>query len=308
MSFDRKFAVLSGGVGGARLVDGLRQVASADQFTTIVNTGDDLSMWGLRICPDLDTVLYTLSGKAPRKRGWGIEDDTFHTLERMRELGEPGWFALGDQDIGTHLVRTRLLGDGMSLTDVTKQLFERHEVNASVVPMSDQPSPTRIRSNGDVLDFQEWLVKGRGKLPAHEVILPEPSAPSPEALSALREANVVFITPSNPYVSIDPILHCKGVRDALKSVPVIGVSPIIGKQAVKGPLANMLAKLGRGDVSAGAVAHHYEELLDGYAVATGDADSVDGSVQTLQTDILIIDDEDRRRLAAELLEFAASFI
>lgn len=305
MSDFPEIAVLSGGVGGARLVDGLRRVIPAEKLTVIANTGDDLWLWGLRICPDLDTILYTLAGLAPRERGWGIDGDTFSTLSRMRSLGEPDWFALGDRDIATHLFRTGRLREKQRLSDVTEALFEAHGVDVRVVPMTDEEAGTRIRSEGGVLEFQEWLVKTRAAAPCDEVILPLSPEFSLEATTALENADLVLITPSNPFVSIDPILNCAGVRETLSERVVIGVSPLIGGQAVKGPLADMFRQ--RGIVAtSGAVAKHYAPFLDGFVVAEGDGEAVGPGIEVLETEILIVEDEDRQRLAAEVLEFYRS--
>lgn len=304
MSDNPRIVVLSGGVGGARFIDGLRRVVPPDRLTVVVNTGDDLWHWGLRVCPDLDTILYTLARLAPRERGWGIDEDTVRVFDRMKRLGEPDWFLLGDQDIATHLYRTRRLRSGASLTEVTRALFAAHDVGADVLPVTDQEAPTRIRSGDTTLEFQEWLVKTHAQAACHEVLLPSDVEASDEVLAALRHADLVFITPSNPFVSIDPILNCGGIRGLLDQRTVVGVSPIIGQRAVKGPLGGMLADRGDGRVSAGAVARHYAPFLDGFIVAYGDADTVDNNVRCAETDILIVDDAARVALAEFSLAFA----
>lgn len=300
-----QIAVLSGGVGGARFVDGLRRVVPREKLTVIANTGDDLWLWGLRICPDIDTILYTLAGLAPRERGWGIADDTFTTLSQMQSLGEDDWFALGDRDIATHLFRTARVRENQRLAEVTAELFEAHAVDVHVVPMTDEEAGTKIHSSGEILEFQEWLVKTRATEPCDEVILPRNPRLSREAATALENADLVLITPSNPFVSIDPILNCEGMRDSLSERTVIGVSPLIGGHAVKGPLADMFRQRGIVPTSS-AVAQHYAPFLDGFVVADGDGDGFGAATEILETDILIVEDAERERLAKEVLEFYRS--
>lgn len=297
-----KVVVLSGGVGGARLVEGL--AACPIELTVVVNTGDDFDHWGLRICPDLDTVMYTLSGLADRQRGWGLAGETFRGLEAMRRLGGSSWFSLGDQDLATHILRTQRLRAGTSLTEITRQLCEALGVGPRVLPMTDTLRPTRIDSDEGILSFQDWLVGRRGAPTVRRVLLDGAPPPAPGVLGAIEDADVVVIPPSNPYVSVDPILTLPGVRGAVARRRVVAVSPIVGGRAVKGPLAGMIPSLAGVPASAAAVAAHYGTLLDGMVVETGDDHGLE--VPTLATATVMGDREDRRRLAAEVLAFAAS--
>jgi len=295
--------VLAGGVGGARLVDGLDRVLPAGSLTAIVNTGDDFEHWGLHISPDLDTVMYTLAGLSPEDRGWGIDGDTFEVLREARRRGVDDWFQLGDRDLLTHLVRTRALGLGESLTRTTANLCNALGVERPILPMSDAPCPTSILTkSGEELAFQEWLVKERAAPPVSRAQHGGNGETTPSVLDALKAADLLLICPSNPYVSIDPILRLAGVSEAVRRTPTVAVSPILTGQAVKGPLATMISEIGGRPPSAEAVAIHYEGLLDGFAVQHGD--SFGALYPTLETNILIQTREDRIRFARELIEFA----
>ena len=301
--------VLSGGVGGAKLVDGLAAVLPAEELTVVVNTGDDFLHWGLTICPDLDTVLYTLAGLADPTRGWGLADESFRALERMKDLGEPTWFALGDRDLATHIARTAALHRGERLTDITARHAASIGVGPTVLPMCDTPSPTVLTlDTGARVPFQEWLVERRAP-PVRAVEFEGDGAASSDVLDALAHAERVILAPSNPYVSIDPILSLRGVREALRRVPVVAVSPLLNGQAVKGPLAAMMPALTGTPASTLAIASHYGFLdgdgveLDGLVVEQGDAaDAL--ALPMLETDILMRDSRDRARLAREVLAFA----
>ncbi len=300
-----KVVALAGGVGGARLVDGLVRLLPPEALRIIVNTGDDFEHWGLRICPDLDTIMYTLAELAPEERGWGIDGDTFHVLEEAARRGAPTWFRLGDRDLVTHLTRTAALARGETLTRVTATLCESLGVHFRLLPMGDEPRPTTIVTRrGDELPFQEWLVKERASAEVSTVRHGGSGRPTAEVLDALGGAGLVLICPSNPYVSIDPILTMPGVREALTQTKTVAVSPIVGRTAVKGPLATMISQLSVEEPSARAVAGHYEGLLDGYAVHPGDA--FDAPFPILETNILIQARKDRVVFAGELLEFARS--
>ncbi|MBW1760383.1 MAG: 2-phospho-L-lactate transferase [Deltaproteobacteria bacterium] len=296
---------LAGGVGGARLVDGLDRSLPPGSLTVVVNTGDDFRRWGLHISPDLDTVMYTLAGLSPEDRGWGIDGDTFHVLAEARRRGVDEWFQLGDRDLVTHLSRTGSLSQGDSLTRVTANLCKTLGVVRPILPMTDAPRPTSIVTQaGEEFVFQEWLVKARAAPAVKEVRRQGTDEPSPAVLDALDTADLVVICPSNPYVSIDPILTLKGVTDAVRNTRTVAVSPILGGQAVKGPLATMIPEISGYAPSAKAVAMHYEGLLDGYAVHPGDA--FDAPFPILETNTLIQSKEDRVRFARELIEFARS--
>jgi LPPG:FO 2-phospho-L-lactate transferase len=302
---DLSVVALAGGVGGARLVDGLDRALPPDALTVVVNTGDDFRHWGLHISPDLDTVMYTLAGLSPEDRGWGIDGDTFYALAEAKRRGVDDWFQLGDRDLVTHLSRTGALARGESLTRATAELCKTLGVERPVLPMSDAPRPTSIvTQGGEELVFQEWLVKARAAPPVREVRHQGTDHTTQAVLAALTTADLVVICPSNPYVSIDPILTLSGVSDAIRNTTTVAVSPILGGKAVKGPLATMIAEIAGREPSAEAAALHYEGLLDGYAVHPGDA--FDAPFPLLETNILIQSKEDRVLFARELIEFARS--
>lgn len=294
---------LAGGVGGARLVDGLDRVLPGGALRIVVNTGDDFRHWGLHISPDLDTVMYTLAGLSPQDRGWGIDGDTFHTLAEAERRGDESWFRLGDRDLVTHLRRSEALARGQSLTEATQRIARSLGVERELLPMSDRPRPTRVRTRDQqTLSFQDWLVRARAAPAVEAIDLGGPGPPAPSALAALADAKLVVICPSNPFVSIEPILALEGVRDALASTNTIAVSPILGGSAVKGPLASMITELRDVSASAEAVAKCYDGLIDAYVVHDGDA--FDAPYPVLETNILIPSTEDRVRLAREVLDFA----
>ena len=302
---DLSVVALAGGVGGARLVDGLDRALSPGALTVVVNTGDDFRHWGLHISPDLDTVMYTLAGLSPEDRGWGIDGDTFYALAEAKRRGVDDWFQLGDRDLVTHLSRTGALARGESLTRATAELCKTLGIERPVLPMSDAPRPTSIvTQGGEELVFQEWLVKARAAPPVREVRHQGTDHTTQAVLAALTTADLVVICPSNPYVSIDPILTLSGVSDAIRNTTTVAVSPILGGKAVKGPLATMIAEIAGREPSAEAAALHYEGLLDGYAVHPGDA--FDAPFPLLETNILIQSKEDRVVFARELIEFARS--
>jgi LPPG:FO 2-phospho-L-lactate transferase len=292
-------------VGGARLVDGLHRALPPEALRVVVNTGDDFEHWGLHISPDLDTVMYTLAGLAPEDRGWGIEGDTFRTLEEAKRRGLDDWFQLGDRDLATHLVRTHALARGESLTEVTAALCNQLGVDRPILPMSDEPRPTSVLTEGgDELAFQQWLVRARARPAVSAVRHGGTGGPTQQVLDAVAAADLAIICPSNPYVSIDPILALDGVRSALQETTTVAVSPILSGAAVKGPLGSMIPQLDGRAASAQAVADHYGDLLDGYAVHLGDA--FEAPFPILETNILIQAREDRLVFARELLELAGS--
>ncbi len=298
----RKVVALTGGVGGAKLVDGLGRLLGED-LTVVVNTGDDFSHWGLAISPDVDTVLYTLAGIASAERGWGLEGETFRALGQMKRLGGESWFALGDSDLALHLLRTSALAGGQTLTEVTSRIREALGVRPVVLPMTDGSRRTVIvtRDDGE-LDFQTWLVRRRAEPRVVRVRFEGAPAPSAAVLRALADARLVVIGPSNPYVSIDPILSLPGLRSALAPRTVVAVSPIVAGSAVKGPLATMLTDIDGLTPSAAAVARHYGALLSGFVVERGDGFT--GSTPLLETSTVMRTMDDRTELARELLAFA----
>ena len=303
-----RIAYLSGGVGGARLLDGLYRAVPADTLSVIVNTGDDFKHWGLYVCPDVDTVLYTLSGLGDAKRGWGLRGDSFRTLGMVAYYGGEDWFQLGDQDLATHLMRSRWLKDGLTLTEVTQRLAGALGVECRVLPMSDFRVETMIETASDgTLSFQDWLVRRRGEPAVARVRFQGQAAPSQAVLDALSSAELIVIGPSNPYVSIDPILSLPSVREAMAGHRVIAVSPIVGGRAVKGPLTEMIPALAKRAPSAAAIAAHYGDLLSGMVVERGDEADL-GHLPTLATATVMKSRRDRLRLARELLSFAETVV
>jgi LPPG:FO 2-phospho-L-lactate transferase len=303
-SAGHRVVALSGGVGGARFAYGLSRALEPGALTVIVNTGDDFTHWGLPICPDLDTVMYTLAELSDDERGWGLQDETFHALEGVRRYGGEGWFMLGDRDLATHLQRGQALAAGASLTQVTGALCRALNVPARVLPMADGPCRTMIDTERDgTLPFQQWFVGRRAQPKVRKVWLDGDPPASSGVLNALAEAELVIIGPSNPYVSIDPILSRPGVREALRSAVVVAVSPIVGGRAVKGPLAEMIPALAGEPASAAAVARHYGALLAGIVVEHGDEAPIRG-VSVHACDSVMKTREDRVRLARDCLAFA----
>lgn len=301
----RSIVALSGGVGGARLLRGLARVLPADALTVVVNTGDDFEHWGLHVSPDVDTVMYTLAGLAHEERGWGLTEETFRALEAMRRYGEEEWFAIGDRDLATHLSRTRGLERGETLTDTTLRLCRALGVATRVLPMSDGRRRTMIDTEEHgALSFQTWFVRHRAEPAARRVWFDGEAIATPAVLDAVRGAELVIIGPSNPYVSIDPILSLPGLRDAVFARPVVAVSPIVHGQAIKGPLASMVPRLAGVPASAAAIAAHYPGLR-GIVVQHGDSTP---GVTAWEAQTVMRSAEDSERLAREVLERAASLL
>ncbi len=304
---------LAGGVGGARLADGLAHVLPPEHLTVVVNTGDDFEHWGLTICPDLDTVMYTLGGVANPETGWGHVDETFHCLDAMEELGGPTWFHLGDRDLATHLLRTQWLRAGARLTDVTRRLSEALGVGPTILPMSDQPYRTHVLTDEGELPFQTYFVKRRCEPVVYGFRWadPEGAKPPPEVNAALDQADLVVVCPSNPFVSVDPILDMPGVREALRARPTVAVSPILGGDVVKGPAAKMFRELGT-EPSAVAVAAYYRDFLEGFVLDAMDVDLVPDAealgMAARAVPTLMVDPATRPSVARDVLTFATSLL
>jgi LPPG:FO 2-phospho-L-lactate transferase len=299
-----KIVALAGGVGGAKLAHGLAQVLPPEDLTVIVNTGDDFEHYGLYICPDLDTVCYTLAGLANPETGWGRVDESWNVIENASKLGGLDWFRLGDKDLGTHLERTRRLKAGDSLSKITSDFCKAWGIEQTILPMSDQPVRTMVNTQDGELAFQEYFVHRRcePEVKGFRFDNADKAEPAPGVKEAIQSADAVVLCPSNPWVSIDPILM------VIKNIdqPIFAISPIIGGQAIKGPAAKMFRELGI-EPTAFAVANHYGDLLKGFVIDNIDAqliESVRGlNIQTYVTNTLMKGLEDRRQLAGEILNF-----
>ena len=303
-----KVVCLSGGVGGARLLHGLARALPDDALTVVVNTGDDFRHWGLHVSPDLDTVMYTLSGLGHEARGWGLAEETFGALAMVQRYGGEDWFALGDRDLGTHLMRSEALGRGETLSAVTARLFRGLGVATRVLPMADAPCRTMIDTVADgTLPFQEWFVRRRTAPVVKRVWFEGTREAAPGVVEAIEAADLVVVGPSNPYVSVDPILALDGVRAAMEKRPVMALSPIVGGKAVKGPLAEMIAALTGAEASAGAIVRHYRGLLAGIFVEEGDeADARAAGCAVGSGKTVMADRAESVRLARAMLEWAAT--
>jgi LPPG:FO 2-phospho-L-lactate transferase len=306
-----RVVALAGGVGGAKLVDGLAQVLPAADLLAVVNTGDDFDHLGLHVSPDLDTVVYTLAGVANRERGWGRQGESWQALETLEVLGGPTWFQLGDKDLGVHLFRTQRLRDGERLSTVTRQIRRALGVDVEVLPMSDDRVETIVETDEGTLSFQEYFVRRRFEPRVHgfQFAGAAESEAAPGVLEAIEAADYLLLCPSNPWVSIDPILSVPGIRAALETKTTIAVSPIVGGRALKGPAAKMFRELGF-EPSARTVAEHYGSLLSGFVLDRQDHDEKEGiaamglQVQPLQT--IMKNRKDRALLAEGVLAFAAA--
>jgi LPPG:FO 2-phospho-L-lactate transferase len=301
-----KIVAIAGGVGGAKLVDGLAQLLIPGDLTIIVNTADDFEHLGLYICPDVDTVCYTLAGLANPETGWGRLGETFQALENIRNLGGPDWFHLGDKDLATHLERTRRLQAGQLLSQVTRDFCQAWGVRHTVLPMSDQLVRTMVATDDfGELAFQEYFVhlNCKPKVNGFRFEGVDAARPAPGVLEAMQNADAIVFCPSNPWVSIDPILAIKGLRPAIALKTVVAVSPIIGGQTIKGPAAKMFTELGI-QPSAVAVARHYGDLLSGYVLDIIDADlASEITIPCYITQTLMKNRDDRRHLAQDVLNF-----
>ncbi len=305
---------LCGGVGGAKLAFGLTKILDPGDLTLVVNTGDDFCHLGLQICPDLDTVAYTLAGLSDRERGWGMAGETWNFMAALRRLGGESWFQLGDQDLAIHVERSRRAAKGDTLSQITTDLTAALGISHAVVPMSDQPVKTIIQTATGELAFQRYFVAEACRPAATGVRFEgaDAASASPALLTALmrRDVSAVVICPSNPYLSIDPILSIPGVREGLAAIgaPVVAVSPIVGGEAIKGPAAKLMRELGACP-GALAVANHYRGLVDGLVIDRTDAAEAGAlrvaGVSPLVTDSIMKTDADRICLAIQTLELAS---
>jgi LPPG:FO 2-phospho-L-lactate transferase len=308
---DRRIVALAGGVGGAKLADGLARVLG-DRLVVVVNTGDDFEHLGLHISPDLDTVMYTLAGIADPERGWGLRDESWTFMEQVSRLGGPDWFRLGDRDIATHAIRTNRLRAGDTLTAVTADLCRALGISSQLLPMSDQPVRTKVHSGGLTLPFQDYFVRLRCAIPVERLSFDGDAAahlnPLVDAMRGAEAPEAIIICPSNPYLSVDPILSVPAMRGWIKhtGAPVIAVSPIVGGAAIKGPAAKIMQELGV-QPSVTSVAAHYRGLIDGLVIDTIDdvhvADIQAMGIATNVTGTVMRSIEDRTTLAQSCLTF-----
>jgi LPPG:FO 2-phospho-L-lactate transferase len=307
-----QIVALCGGVGGAKLAVGLSRLLDAGQLTVVVNTGDDFEHLGLSISPDIDTVLYTLGGVADPERGWGRTDESWHFMEALRELGGEHWFQLGDRDLAMHVERTRVLRDGGTLSTFVARAARALGIGARILPMTDDCVRTIVDTEDGALAFQRYFVERRCAPIVHALRFDgaEQASPAAGVLDALSDppARAVVLCPSNPYLSIDPILALPGMRSAIACTraPVIAVSPLIGGLAVKGPTAKIMAELGI-SATTQSIASHYRGLIDGLVIDEADAgDAPSVGVPVLVTRTLMLDLAARERLASDVVSFAAA--
>ena len=300
--------VLTGGTGGAKLIEGLSHEVDPAELTIICNTADDFVLHGLNISPDLDTIMYTLAGLSDPEQGWGIRGDTFTVLQQLEKLGGEAWFKLGDRDIATHITRTRLLRDGLELSEVTDLLRRQLHIKSRIFPMSNDGIETRVDTAEGEISFQEYFVKRRWQPEVRKVFYAgvESSRPVPGALQAIGNAAGIVICPSNPVTSIGPILAVPGIRDALKqaTAPVVGVSPIIGESAISGPAHKLMAAQGM-EPSALGVAKGYADFLDRFVIDSED-EALTNKLEALGIGVVVTSIRmkslgDKQRLARQVL-------
>ena len=300
--------VLTGGTGGAKLIQGLSQELDPSELTIVGNTADDFVLHGLHISPDLDTIMYTLAGMADTSKGWGVQGDTFTVLAQLKKLGAETWFKLGDQDLATHMTRTRLLRQELKLSEVTDRLKNALGVRATIIPMTNGAVETRVETRQGEISFQEYFVKHRWRLEVKKILYAgiESSKPAPGVMEAIRDASGIIICPSNPVTSIGPILAVPGMKGAIKNATaaVIGVSPIIGDSAISGPAHKLMAAQGW-EPSAFGVAKVYSDFVDTLLIDSAD-EMLREKIQSLgikvvATPIRIDSNSEKRRLAREVL-------
>lgn len=302
---NERVVVLTGGVGGAKLVEGLQQVVPGPQLTAIVNTGDDFEHLGLPISPDIDTLLYTLAGLANTSLGWGREGETWSFMAAIKSLGGEEWFNLGDGDLALHVLRRMAKDGGQPLSAIVKGFARHWGIGLAILPMSDDPVATWLETDAGLLSFQRYFVQQRcePRVSAIRFEGAEQAKPALGVVEALAAADMILLAPSNPWLSIDPLLAVPGLYRALKDrrAPLIAVSPLVGGKAVKGPTAKLMGELGL-QVTNQSIADHYGDLLDGMVVQEGDAAS--GNLAIGVTDTLMKQAEDRRRVALAAMDLA----
>lgn len=306
-----KVVALLGGVGGAKLAWGLAHILPPEQLTLVVNTADDFDHLGLHVSPDLDTVMYTLAGLANRETGWGLQDDTWNMLTMVARYAGPTWFRLGDQDLATHLLRSQWLREGFPLTWVTAELCKLLGVRHPLLPMSDSAVRTVVETDEGRVGFQEYFVRRAWQPRVRAIIFEgiEDAQPTQAVVSALRAADVVLFGPSNPFVSIDPILALPAMRRMLAASRAtrVGISPIVAGQAIRGPAAKMMREMGL-EVTPHSVAHHYRDVLTGFVIDRRDeahgTRTEELGLRVLVTETVMVNDRDRVDLARRVLEFA----
>lgn len=299
---------LTGGTGGAKLVEGLAAAVDPADLTIICNTGDDCLFHGLNVSPDIDTIAYTLAGLSDTEKGWGIKGDTFVALDQLRRLGNDVWFQLGDKDLAMHITRTRLMRDGRKLSEITEQIRRALGVGAKILPMSDERVETRVKTAAGEISFQEFFVKERWapEVLAVRFACADQSRPAPGVIDAIHNAEAIIICPSNPITSIGPILAVPGIRSVLEQAeaPVVGVSPIIGTAAISGPAHKLMSAAGWQTSSVG-VARCYQGILDKLLIAAEDGDiaaEIESlGIETICTNIRMTSLADKERLAREVL-------
>jgi LPPG:FO 2-phospho-L-lactate transferase len=305
-----RVVVLTGGVGGAKLALGLTSLLPEGSVTAIVNTGDDFEHLGLAVSPDIDTLLYTLSGKANAAQGWGREGESWNFMAALRTLGGADWFQLGDGDLALHVLRSMRLKAGERLATIIADFAAAWEIDAEILPMSENPVRTMLATDEGELDFQHYFVARRCQPVVHRIAFAgaQQARPAPGVLEAIGDpaTSAILIAPSNPFLSVDPILAVPGIREALQSAaaPVVAVSPLVGGQAVKGPTAKLMAELGL-DVSVATVARHYGDVIDGILVDECDPPQ-ELAVASARADTMMRTLEDRIRVAQGALDFAAT--
>ncbi|HZS95390.1 MAG TPA: 2-phospho-L-lactate transferase [Terriglobales bacterium] len=300
--------VLTGGTGGAKFVDGLRQVVPPEELTIIVNTGDDLLWWGLYVSPDIDSITYVLSGMLSRERGWGVKGDTFFCLQHMGQLGQPIWFHAGDRDLAVHILRSKLLAEGKTLSEVTSEICEKLGVKARILPMSNSRVETRVGTPMGELSFEEYFVQRWYQDPVESIRFAgaADAEPAPGVLEAIMNADILLVAPSNPVTSIGPILAVPGVREALHKTKarIAAVSPIVAGEAVAGPAGILMASQGL-PVSVAGVAEAYHDFLDMLVIDTRDAQSVEelkkSGLRVHVTKTIMRTSEDKADLATAVL-------